>query len=171
MRALALGLGLLLAGCARERPYELSSPAEYTADGTLPGLGWLSGSWASTGGDMEEHWTFARGGTMLGVGRFMIGKRTMGYEHLRIVEDKGGEVVYHAHPSGQAPTAFKLVERSPGKLVFANPEHDYPQRIIYTRLAEGQLVARIEGVKDGKPKSSQWELWRVPRTDGWCTAR
>jgi hypothetical protein len=51
--------------------------------------------------------------------------------------------------------------------VFENPEHDYPQRIIYQR--EGNLlIARIEGEVSGEAKGQQWQ-WQLStpgRVDG-----
>jgi len=45
-------------------------------------------------------------------------------------------------------------------VVFENPEHDFPQRILY-RLDGGMLHARIEGVVDGEPLSSEWTWSRA----------
>ncbi len=49
-----------------------------------------------------------------------------------------------------------------GKVVFENPEHDFPQRIIYERGDEGSLGARIEGIQNGKASSSKWTWQRIP---------
>ena len=38
----------------------------------------------------------------------------------------------------------------------ANPDHDFPQRIIY-RLDGDILNARIEGLINGKPQSMEWK--------------
>jgi hypothetical protein len=42
------------------------------------------------------------------------------------------------------------------RAVFANPEHDYPQRIIYWRDGDDSLCARIEGQRDGQVRTSSW---------------
>lgn len=103
---------------------------------------------------------------MLGVGRVVVGGKTKEYEHLRIA-DEGGQIVYHATPSGQAPAAFKLVEGTEKKLVFEDPTHDFPQRVIYERVDEDHLAARIEGMKQGKAASSGWAMRRVARPGVW----
>lgn len=130
------------------------------SDGSLPGLAWLAGSWATDDGSTEEHWTAPRGGSMMGAGRTVKGDKTVGYEHLRIA-GKDGQIAYHAMPVGQPPATFKLVEKTDRKLVFADPEHDYPQRVIYEKITDDHLVARIEGTKNGKSDSSSWSLRRV----------
>ena len=43
--------------------------------------------------------------------------------------------------------------------MFANPEHDFPQRILY--WLEGEVLhARIEGETAGGPRSSEWVYTR-----------
>ena len=38
------------------------------------------------------------------------------------------------------------------EVVFENPTHDFPQRIIYRKGADRSVTARIEGVIDGKAR-------------------
>ena len=59
------------------------------------------------------------------------------FEFLRI-ERAAGNVDYVAQRSGRPPTRFRLTESSATNADFANPEHDFPQRIRYTR--EGDLL-------------------------------
>lgn len=165
--ALALALACAASSCSPKSPLVFASPGELLYDGSLPGLGWLTGVWASIDGQTEEHWTLPRGGTMLGAGRSVIAGRTRFYEHLRI-EQAGDAVLYHASPSGQAATTFRLVERSERRLVFENPEHQDPSRIIYERTGETSLVARVEGTRDGKPTSDATELWRIAPPETLC---
>ncbi|MCC6523407.1 MAG: hypothetical protein IT373_12180 [Polyangiaceae bacterium] len=165
----ALALACAASACCPKPPSPLvfASPGELLPDGSLPGLGWLAGAWASIDGQTEEHWTLPRGGTMLGAGRSVIAGRTRFYEHLRI-EQAGDAVLYHASPSGQAETTFRLVERSEGRLVFENPEHADPSRITYERTGDASLVAHVEGTRDGKPTSDRLELWRVEPPETVC---
>lgn len=122
------------------------------AETKLADLSWMAGHWASTinGVEMEELWSSANGGVMLGLHRDISKKRTS-FEFIRIAETKDG-IVYLAQPGGQPPTPFKLTESTSNRVVFANPEHDFPKRIIYW-LHEGQLCARVEG--DGE-SAEQW---------------
>ena len=112
---------------------------------TLQDVAWMAGHWSGTsnGVTMEEVWLAPSGGLMTGMHRDVKGERTLFFEFLRIEATKDG-VVYFAQPKGNPPTPFKLVEASATRAVFANPEHDYPQRIIYF-LREGKLCARTEG--------------------------
>lgn len=52
-------------------------------------------------------------------------------------------------------TPFPLKELSGARVVFENPTHVFPQRIIYWK--DGQhLRASIEGTANGKPASEEW---------------
>ena len=64
------------------------------------------------------------------------------------------------------PTSFRLIEQSATRFVFENPEHDYPQRIIYAQQNDGSLLMRIEGVENGQEESSEWLLRRANLRSG-----
>ena len=51
-----------------------------------------------------------------------------------------------------------LVESSAQKAVFANPEHDFPQRVLYWREGES-LCAAVEGPMNGETVSECW-CWK-----------
>lgn len=114
-------------------------------------LAWLAGCWESARGErqIEEQWMKPRGGTMLGMSRTVTGDRTSEFEHMQIRE-QDGRLVYTARPSGQQEASFRSISVAGSEVVFENPAHDFPQRIIYRRLADGSLQARIEGERAGR---------------------
>lgn len=87
--------------------------------------------------------------------------RTVEYEFLLLRVEGNGDINYVAKPSGQAETAFKLVRASANEVVFENPQHDFPQRIIYTLKEDGKLVAAIEGAKNGKSRRVEFSYQRA----------
>jgi hypothetical protein len=115
-------------------------------------LAWMAGHWTSTrdGVVMEEIWTAPGGGVMLGLHRDAKDAKAS-FEFMRVAETSGG-LVYYAQPGGRPPTPFTLVELTRTRAVFANPQHDFPKRVIYW-LDEGKLCARVEG--DGE-SAEQW---------------
>ena len=133
------------------------------AEDSLDGLAWISGTWEGTSGSVrqEEHWTRPAGGVILGLHRDLFEGGRSFFEFLRI-EHRDGEIFYIAMPRGRSATEFRLIELEDGHAVFENPEHDFPQRIIYNRKGE-TLSARIEGDQDGETRSSGWEWKRVQR--------
>jgi len=128
----------------------------------LTKLSWLAGCWERTSGDrhVEEQWMEPRGGMMLGMNRTVAGGRAVEFESMRIQEEGGG-LVFTAHPSGQAEASFKSIELTGSKVVFENPAHDFPQRVIYSRQADGSLLARIEGEEGGKARGVDFPMRRA----------
>ncbi len=129
---------------------------------TVADLGWLAGCWSSDGREAEsgEQWMAPAGGTMLGVARTVRDSKTVAYEFLRI-QEKDGTLVYVASPSGQSTTEFPLERITEDEVVFANPEHDFPQRIAYRRASDTSLLARIEGTVDGELRGIDFPMTRV----------
>lgn len=68
---------------------------------------------------------------------------------------------YVAQPRGAPPTVFVLAGSGPGLAVFANPDNDFPTRIVYERDGD-RLNARIEGEMGGQPRSMAWEFTAAP---------
>jgi hypothetical protein len=126
---------------------------------TLADLSWLTGDWQTAPGgraQIEEHWTRAAGGSMLGMGRTIAGNKTYEFEYLRI-EQRADGIYYVAHPRGQCPgTDFKLTRSSATELVFENPQHDFPKRIIYRKTGDDILAASIDGGEGTKAMSFEY---------------
>lgn len=119
----------------------------------ISSLDWMAGAWSVGANDrvVEEIWTAPAGGTMIGAGRTVSGGTTKFFEFLRIVE-KDGTLVYIASPRGGATTEFAMSAIGASSVTFANPKHDFPQKISYRRDAE-KLCARVEG--EGEP-AEEW---------------
>lgn len=124
-------------------------------------LAWMAGCWAGGEGDrrVEEQWMAPAGGTLLGMSRTVAGGKTRAWEFMRIEED-AGSVVFIAKPSGQEGASFPSIAVEEGRVVFENPDHDFPQRVIYQRT-DGGLLGRIEGESDGKPLSVDFPMQRT----------
>ena len=123
---------------------------------SLEDLGWMAGHWANRTAEesIEEIWIEPAGGIMLGMNRTVRANGSSFFEFLRI-EDVDGRIAYVAQPRGQAPTSFPLKSIDGRKVTFENPEHDYPQRIIYWRDG-ARLCARVEGTRKGKASGEEW---------------
>lgn len=123
------------------------APAQQGINRALPE--WLAGSWQMEDGAAwsEEVWMYPRGGAMLGLGRSGFGPQLQQWEAMRIGVKADGRVSLYAQPRGGPATEFAMVSAGPESIEFANPAHDYPQRIRYWR--QGQLLmaetSRIDG--------------------------
>ena len=138
----------------------LAANQRSTAATNLSELGWLTGHWTGIqdGMDMEESWLAPKGNTMLGLHRDVKHDRTVSFEFLRIEASAGG-ITYWASPRARPATPFHLIEATGKKVVFENPQHDFPQRIIYWLSNDDALHARIEGTLRGQAASEEW-TWR-----------
>jgi Domain of unknown function (DUF6265) len=139
----------------------LAAPAAQGPGGELDTIAWLAGCWTSTDGrrHVDEHWMKPLGGTMMGMSRTVVGGKTVDSEVL-LIRATGSEVAYVAKPSGQPEASFTLVSATPGEARFENPEHDFPQRIIYRLNPDGSLHARIEGTREGKVHGVDFPMTR-----------
>jgi hypothetical protein len=130
---------------------------------TLADVQVLSGCWAGPSTDVElrEQWTEASGGVMLGNTRFLRDGQVIDWEFGRIVEDSTGVTLW-PYPRGVVSEhGFPLVGAG-SELVFENPLHDFPVRIIYTVDGPNRLHPRIEGA-DGR--GTGWSLSRLACPD------
>jgi hypothetical protein len=124
-------------------------------------LHWMSGCWELRRGEtvIEEQWTKPAGGTLLGTGRTIREGKTVFTEFLRISSENGA-LVYTARIGTPRVTPFRLKKLSPGEVVFENPEHDFPQRILYRKAPPG-LLARIEGTRQGRERFEEFPYQRA----------
>ena len=146
-----LPLGVLSVFAATGAPKEA-----WAADDPLASLGWLSGHWVDEEGEqlVEELWLPPRGGLMLGLHRDVSPEKPRAWFEFLRIESRPDGVFYVASPGGRPSTDFRRVEEGETRAVFANPEHDFPKRIVYERRGD-RLTARAEG-DDGAAVGYAW---------------
>ncbi|KAF1726439.1 DUF6265 family protein [Pseudoxanthomonas japonensis] len=121
-------------------------------------LDWLAGHWCGQSGKTfsEETWMAPRGGLLVGMHRDTRDGRATGFEFMRIAA-QDGRWVFLAQPGGKAATAFPAERVEKDRAVFANPAHDFPKRVIYSRPDVDTLHARIDdGRDDGQAMEWTW---------------
>jgi hypothetical protein len=135
----------------------LAAPAAVSAEEEpAPFPRWLAGAWSLTGeGERwtEEFWTHPRGGIMIGASREGRGETLRTWESIRIVRTADGSLAYVPMPNGGAPVEFALAGQGAAMIEFANPAHDYPQRIRYWR--EGDTLHAEISLIDGS-RAVRW---------------
>ena len=145
MRAILAGILLLTAGAVQAQ--EAAS------------LGWMAGDWVEVkdGQVTEEVWLAPRGGRLIGMGRTGKTDARGPFEYMRIEAGLDGRLTFTAQPNGAKPSGFPLETASREAISFANPAHDYPQRVRYWR--EGELLLAEVSLKDGS-KAQRWRYQR-----------
>lgn len=138
--------------------------AEPAPPPSLQTLRFMTGCWrgpAGRGTTLEEYYTAPAANLMLGVSRYVREGKVTDYEFTSI-ERRDSDLVITPHPKGQSPASFRLRKLTDGEVVWANPEHDFPQVISYRRVAPDSLVARIEGPG---PQGTRVMEWRMARDE------
>jgi Domain of unknown function (DUF6265) len=136
--------------------------AQAPVPATMPG--WLAGAWAMESADRwaDEFWTPPRGGMMIGAARIGKGSDLREWEHTRIVRKPDGSISYFAQPKGRPAIEFPMLSRSASAIEFANPAHDYPQRIRYER--DGAVLrAEISKLDGSSPMRWEYRAMGAPR--------
>ncbi|HUS65423.1 MAG TPA: DUF6265 family protein [Kofleriaceae bacterium] len=118
-------------------------------------MAWLEGSWVGDRGDVVEHWT-AAGPRLVGVGFGVDGGATRSFEIMTIAAGSRGRLAFTARPRGGSPVVFPEEGRGDDWVVFANPQHDFPQKVAY-RGGGDRLIAHVEGAGG---QAQDWQLHR-----------
>ena len=135
---------------------------------TIDDLAWLSGCWAAANQEAGsgEQWMPPAGSTMIGVSRSVRNGETVAFEFIRIVEQDDGGLEFIASPSGQSTASFSMLSLSDREVIFENPDHEFPQRIIYRLMSDEDLLGRIEGTIDGKERAVDFPMKRIDCESG-----
>ena len=137
--------------------------APLAAQEPVPFPSWMAGAWTlseADGGWTEEFWTHPRGGVMIGASREGRGETLRTWESIRTLRRADGTLAYIPMPNGGPPVEFALVRQDARSIEFANPAHDYPQRIRYWR--EGDTLHAEIALIDGS-RASGWSYAPIGR--------
>jgi hypothetical protein len=139
---------VVLAGCASGPP-----PAGAALD-----LEWLVGTWRATDDTSVTVETWARDGAggYVATNATTVDGAVVHEERIRI-SDEGEGWFYRAEPSGQTPHAFALEEVGRRRVAFADPEHDWPQSIVYRRRGP-RLRADLAGGDGSQRRAARWDF-------------
>jgi len=115
---------------------------------------WLIGNWENTSPDgiLTENWQKLNDSTFTAASYLIKGKDTIHLESI-VLARKGETLTYLATVKGQndnKPVAFTSTNETENKLIFENPQHDYPQKITYTKGPNNTLTAEVKGKLEGK---------------------
>ncbi len=126
-------------------------------------LAFMAGCWQGPFGDQvnQEMWMRPVAGTMLGTARNVKGTRTTFTEFAMIHMDNGKLAITVQSGLTSDRTTFPMVTLRSGEVVFENPQHDFPQRILYRSTGRNGLFAKIDGTMKGKPTAEEFPMKRV----------
>jgi hypothetical protein len=151
------------AACAQAAQAGSPPSPQPAARSLVSDLGFMAGCWRGltrSGTTIEEFYTAPSSNLIVGATRYVRDGRVVDFEFTRIDQTDSGAVIT-PHPKGVRSVSFapKVVERN--RAVWENPTHDFPQRILYTRVADDSLVARIEGRTPSGDRALEWRMVRA----------
>ena len=137
---------------------------------TLADLAWLAGSWSGSDSDMvsQEVWMPPAGDSMVGMWRLVLEGKLKLSEHMQIVEEATGPVLYLRHferagigwEERMQPLVVPLVKVGNGEAVFDAPATARgPLHLAYRRQADGSLVVEVT---HGDESRSTYTFRRTP---------
>ena len=126
---------------------------------------WFIGEWGnkSAEGDLTERWKKGNDSVYDGESYFVTAKSdTVFAEHIKL-EEANGKLTYIVtvpnQNNGEA-VHFEMTSGTENQLVFENPKHDFPNKIMYNKVGNDSLVAEIFGTKKGKLATEKFSMKR-----------
>lgn len=126
---------------------------------------WLIGTWENRTpkGIIFETWSKETNVEFSGKSYIIQEKDTVVFENIRLIQGQDGLIYIPTvkNQNDDLPVHFASKVISETRLVFENPEHDFPQVISYTKINSDSLVAEISGTKDGRERRQVFAMKRT----------
>lgn len=125
----------------------------------LNDMRWLIGNWEMNieGSKLYENWE--KNDKKYSGKSFMTLETDTLFSELMSLEIQDNLLCYVVSVKNQnnnQAVVFKYKEFIDNEFRFENPEHDYPQRIVYKKINSNKLYARIEGNNNGKAQQDSF---------------
>ncbi len=152
----------LLSGSILLSSIFLLSACSTTEETEINSLKWMLGKWQSSTeeGILYEEWKKVNDSTYSGHAYAITPEGDTTFSETAEITKVNGAITYSVTVNEESSTDFALVDNQ-DIAVFENVDHDFPQRIIYQKLAKDSLFARIEGTVDGE---DQFEEYRYVKS-------
>lgn len=125
---------------------------------------YLIGDWENLTPDANfiEIWKNENDSTYSASSFITVKKDTVFYENI-VLQQKNDSLFYNVSVRGEnknKAVSFYLTYDNNNVLVFENPKHDFPTKIVYKKVSNDSLVATIYGTKDGKKIEEAYPMKR-----------
>ena len=131
----------------------------------LENANWFIGRWENATPEMTftEIWKKANDSTYTAESFVLVSKDTVFYESVDLLQ-KNDSLFYTVsvrNQNNEKPVSFYLTKSNNNQLIFENPKHDFPNKIMYNKINNDSIVATIEGIKNGKTQSETFPMKRT----------
>lgn len=145
---------ICIAACGAKNDTETPAQPEKPRYELLRQASWLLGSWQHqmSEGTITEEWKSMNDSVFSARSFFVSGTDTSAGETITL-EQRGKELYYIPVVKNQnegKPITFRLSSGAGDELTFENPEHDFPQKIVYKKLREDSMLTEVSGNMQGK---------------------
>jgi hypothetical protein len=122
---------------------------------------WILGEWKKTDsiGTLEEKWKSENDSTYIGTSYFIKENGDTIHSEAIELQEFQEHLIYKATVKGENNNdaiPFLLMQSTDSLLVFENPKHDYPQKIMYKRNKDKSILATVSGKQQGKNTSEEY---------------
>ncbi len=162
---LTIMLSVTFLSCKKENDNPTAVAAPVKTFDQLKKAESLLGAWGSTSteGTLTETWSKMNDSVFAGHTYFVAGKDTVFSESIQL-EERSQKLYYTPTVSNQnegKAVSFALTSSSETELVFENPNHDFPQKIVYNLIGKDSLIAVISGKKNGKEAKESFPMKKI----------
>ena len=131
----------------------------------LENANWFIGKWENLTetARFEEIWSKVNDSTFLGESVVIIARDTVFYEKMDLFQKNDSLILKISvkDQNKEKPVSFYLTKSNNNQLIFENPKHDFPNKIVYNKINSDSIVATIEGIKNGKTQSEAFPMKRT----------
>lgn len=126
---------------------------------------WIVGNWENktSNGKSIESWQNLNDSTLVGKSMLIKDKDSILLENILIIQ-RNKELYYIPSVVNQnegKPIEFKLTQALNNMLIFENPAHDFPQKIVYKKISGDSIVAEVSGISSGKERSIKFPMKKI----------
>ena len=144
---------LLVISCKKDNLADKLNPAQ-----------WIVGNWEqkTDKGILTESWQRLNDSVFVGSCYFINESDTLHRETM-LLEQRADSITYSANVTGQnndKAVPFTFTTANTNSLVFENPTHDYPQKIVYQKNKSNDLVVTVSGMLRGKKSMETYTMSR-----------
>lgn len=123
---------------------------------------WFLGKWENSSKEalFKENWSQKSDSSYFAESIVIVEKDTVFYEKMDLyqVQDSLIMKISVKDQNKEKPVSFYMTKSSEKELVFENPKHDFPTKIVYTKITNDSMVGAIYGKKDGKEMSELFPM-------------
>ncbi|MHC5064464.1 MAG: DUF6265 family protein [Planctomycetota bacterium] len=132
--------------------------------GAIAEMSFLAGSWQgeAMGGEFHAYYSTPEGGKVLSYSELKHGDEVVFHEFEKF-EEREDALVFCPFPGGKPAVELEMTEidEAEKKVVFENPDKDFPTMMVYQRVADDRLVITLSDPHGESEKVEVFDLKRL----------